>query len=317
MKLTRALLKYGFGLFVLAIVILLVPFGEVVSAARNLTLESIGVLLLVSVLLIYVSVLKWKLFLEAYGTSPNILWLFHLYLVGYFVNLLFPSFLGGDAYRSWSVGKRSSHHTAAAATVLERYTGFLAMLFLGACALFFVDNVPRPVVVSVLGFGAILFLGTVAALSSRTLRLLPGGWKVTKKLAQVQEAFHLARRNLPLLWKVVVLSFFFHVVAVMNVGVAAAAVGWHDFSWIELCTVVPLILLIGSIPLSPSGLGLQEGAYVYFLALLGASPAEALAVGLVLRAKIYFLACCGGVGFGVERLLQQRRPEGYLQGEKS
>ena len=64
-----------------------------------------------------------------------VLHLFNLYLVGYFVNLFMPSYLGGDLVRSWYAGKEIGQHEALAATILERYTGFVAMIVLAILAL--------------------------------------------------------------------------------------------------------------------------------------------------------------------------------------
>ena len=37
--------------------------------------------------------------------------------------------------------------------------------------------------------------------------------------------------------------------------------------------LVPLVLMVGVVPITPSSLGVQEGAFVFLLARIGASPA--------------------------------------------
>ena len=288
--------KYLFGIGLLIALAFLVPFDQLLEAFSSLSAEAVVLLLLISVLLIYVSVLKWKLLLEHYGDSPKLLWLYGLYLIGYFVNLLLPSFVGGDAYRSWLVGKRSEQHLAAAATALERYTGFVAMIFLSLGALFLLPEVPVQLIyfVSFVAFGFVVF--SLCVLSPHILSFIPSKSSFHRIFQKFQEALHIARKDGSLVFRVMVLSFMFHGVAVLNVAVAGAAVGWSEISLFGLCVVVPLILLVGAIPVSPNGLGLQEGAYLYFLPLVGATPAQALAIGLVLRAKSYVLALIGGGG---------------------
>ena len=85
----------------------------------------------------------------------------------------------------------------------------------------------------------------------------------------------------------------YHTVTVVNTLAAAAAVGWSQPPVAELFVVLPLILLVGALPLTPNGLGIQEGAFFFFLCAVGASPAQALGVALVLRAKSYVLALFG------------------------
>jgi len=96
------------------------------------------------------------------------------------------------------------------------------------------------------------------------------------------------------LMEALAVSLLFHSIPVVNTCAAAAAVGWYDVPVRELFVVLPIILLLGSLPITPSGLGIQEGAFVFFLTGLGASPAAALGVGVVLRAKSYLLALIGG-----------------------
>jgi uncharacterized membrane protein YbhN (UPF0104 family) len=94
-----------------------------------------------------------------------------------------------------------------------------------------------------------------------------------------------------------VLSITFHLLTVVNTVAVATAVGWASPPWGDLFVVVPLILLVGAVPISPHGLGLQEGAFVFFLHSVGATTGQALAIALVLRAKSYVLALVGALGW--------------------
>lgn len=294
----KRILQYLFGLLLLAVLLSLVEAEPLISALSEITLEVFIYLMLVSVLLIYISALKWQLFLRELGNAVHIVRLFNLYLVGYFVNMILPSFLGGDAVRSFYAGKKAGQHQALAATILERYTGFVAMILLGLLFSFWSQFVTTELALFLYGVAAALVLGTLIALSdtaSALLLRLPFGSVVVPHLMKVQEGFHLAGKNKALLLKALLLSLLFHMVTVVNVIVAAWAVGWNDPPAQALFVVLPFILLLSAIPLAPGGLGIQEGAYYYFLQLIGATPAEALGVGIVLRAKVFLLSLIGGV----------------------
>ena len=91
------------------------------------------------------------------------------------------------------------------------------------------------------------------------------------------------------------------------------AVGWEEIPWGDLFVVVPLILLIGAVPVSPQGLGIQEGAFVFFLSGVGASSGQAMAIALVLRAKSYLLAAVGGLlWFGLSRSVSDSSKADHL-----
>ncbi|RMG41381.1 MAG: UPF0104 family protein [Candidatus Dadabacteria bacterium] len=303
---TRGLSDLKIGKFIknLFAIVLLVALvytarpASLIDALKNLTFEAILYLLILSVVLIYVSALKWKLFLEEFGSSLPVLHLFNLYLVGYFVNLILPSYLGGDAVRSWYAGKKTDQHHALAATILERYTGFVAMIALGLIFMWFVEVANIKIKMAVILVAIFLVVVTWLSLNRKMLARLGRIKKletVIKHLSKIQEAFHLARANRQLLIKALLLSLVFHTLTVVNTAVAAYAVGWYDPPIYDLFVVLPLILLIGAIPLSPNGLGIQEGAFYFFLTGVGASPGQALAVAVVLRAKAYLLALMGGI----------------------
>ncbi|MFM1847581.1 MAG: hypothetical protein RL417_1055 [Pseudomonadota bacterium] len=275
-----------------------VNIHELLGALSRLTVPLAVYLLYISGVLIYLSALKWKLFLESFGRSVSLVRLNALYYIGYFVNLLLPSHLGGDAVRSWYLGKSIGQHEAFAATILERLLGLVAMLGLGLVSMWFVPAASWEVRGAIVAMAIGLAVAIGVILSRRCLELaqrLPRMERLVGHLHKVQGVLRAAASNRPVLLKALGLSLVFHSLTVVNTVAAAAAVGWYGVPYGELFVVLPIILLIGSLPITPSGLGLQEGAFLYFLTGLGATPAEALGVGVILRLKSYLLALVGGI----------------------
>ncbi len=273
-----------------------VDLSQLFAAFKGLTPSSISFLMLISFILLYISALKWSYFLKAFGSPVSVIRLFNLYLLGYFVNLIAPSYIGGDAARSYYIGKDVGQHKAFAATILERYTGLVAMLSLGVVFVWFVDLVTWPMKLAIFGAALGLAVATVFALSPKLLDLLsrvPLLSKSVPHLRKIQESLHLAKGDRFLLAKSLALSYLYHTFTVVNVLSAAYVVGWMDPPVRELFVALPLVLLISALPLTPNSLGIQEGAYYYFLSGLGAPGSTALAIGLILRAKQYVLAVLG------------------------
>ena len=296
----KTALKNILAVLILSVLLYMVNIAELWKALSELTLESILGLALLSVALIYVSALKWKMFLDFLGSQVSLARLFLLYLVGYFVNLLMPSYLGGDIVRSWYAGKKVGQHEALAATILERYTGVVAMVALAFACMWFVSLVTIQIKIAVVAVAIGLATITVLALAAgpmsaleRFKRLAP----VLNNIKKVQDGLKLARGNPSLLVKTLCLSLLYHSLTVINTVIAAQAVGWDSPPIGDLFVVLPIILLVGSIPATPNGLGIQEGAFYFFLHGLGASPAQALGVAVVLRAKSYILALVGGIAW--------------------
>jgi uncharacterized protein (TIRG00374 family) len=235
--------------------------------------------------------------LEARGARVSALKLFNLYLVGYFVNTLLPSFVGGDITRSYYLGRTIGQYEAFTATILERYTGIVAMVSLGFLCIWIAPNVTWEIqaAVTIITLGVAVL--TITALSPRLMALvsrLPYGSRIAGPLEKVQQGLRFAASRPGLMARAMALSYLYHTLTVVNTMAAAYAIGWTDVPASDLFTVLPLILLVGALPLTPSGLGTQEGAFFYFLQGLGATKEQALAVALVLRAKSYVLGVWGG-----------------------
>ena len=292
--------KYVVAIIAVGLVALFVDLSAVKSALQSVSLKDLMILLALSFLLVYVSVVKWQAFLERLGITAARPHLFRLYLVGYFVNLLMPSAVGGDVVRSVYVGKNVDKVRAVSATILERYTGLLAMVVMASVSVCFAPTVTRQIqvltVLVVLG----VIAGTVLVASGALewlLSRLRCPERVVARVARMHEALRWGLSDRSLLVKVGLLSFLFHILTVVNTVAVASAVGWTTAPWADLFVVVPLILLVGAVPISPQGLGLQEGAFVFFLHSVGASTGQALAIALVLRAKSYVLALFGAVAW--------------------
>jgi uncharacterized protein (TIRG00374 family) len=297
-RIAQQVFKSALALGILAILFFVVDLSALQTALSQLSISAFSYLMMISFVLVYISSVKWELFIESFGASVTCLRLFALYLLGYFINLLVPSYVGGDLTRSYYLGKDAGQHEALASTLLERYTGFVAMMILGVLSLLFVPELAWSIRLIVLGMAAGLVALTVLALWPRVLQFEPKiSWLAFffRHARKIQAALHLATKKKGLLLKTLGLSFVFHSFTVVNVLATAWVIGWKDAPILDMFAVLPIVLLIGALPITPAGLGIQEGAFFYFLQTLGATEAQALAVGLVLRAKIYVLALFGGL----------------------
>lgn len=275
-----------------------IDLGALYAAFSTISLRSIGYLAAISALLLSVSVMKWRTFLWGVGGDASFFFLMRLYLIGYFINFLLPSHVGGDAMRSYSLGKVVGQDHAATATVLERFTGLFAMTCLAFSFMWIGDLAPKEtrLVVAIL-FSAVLMLAVVifSERSSRFIHSIPFAKKQLSFVDRVHAGFLRVKERKRYIIVGLLFSFLFHALTILNTAVAGIAVGWEAPPLKDLFIVVPLILLVGGLPITPSGLGVQEGAFVYFLLKVGATKEQALALALVLRAKTYCLALLGSI----------------------
>lgn len=291
------------GIALLAALVYWADLTTIVRALYEISFWDLCILAILSVLLISVSVVKWRAFLRRLNIDASFWRLGRLYLVGYFINIFTPSFIGGDVVRSLYVGPGVDRAHAVSATFLERYTGIVAMLLMALSAVFVSDAVTSQIRMIVVLIVVSAVIGTAMVFSGMINRIAAKFRLPTKALDvidRVHEGLVWGLSDRPLLLRALGLSIVFHLLTVVNTAAVGAAVGWASIPWQGLLVVVPLILLVGAIPISPQGLGIQEGAFMFFLHSLGATSGQALAIALVLRAKSYLLALIGGLlWFGV------------------
>jgi uncharacterized protein (TIRG00374 family) len=286
------------GGIVITLLAYVADFRSLAEAFLRVSALDVLILSALSFALIGVSVVKWRAFLRRMSIEARFWRLFGLYLVGYFVNLLMPSYVGGDVVRSMYVGKGVDKSHAVSATMLERYTGMIAMVVMAFVSVWWAPSVTPELQLATIGLALGLVVMSVfarARWSSFILRTFRAPEKCVRLAEKIEGALAHGFSDRALLVKAFSLSFVFHVLTVVNTLAVAYAVGWESVAWRDLLVVVPMILLVGAIPIAPQGLGIQEGAFVFFLTRIGATPAEALAMALILRAKSYILALVGGL----------------------
>lgn len=308
-KLLGWFLRIAVAGFAVAVLLLRMDWRAVAAAGARLKLLPVVVFLFLSYPLIWTSCRKWRLFLRARGISVSLWPLIRLYVIGYFFNTFLPGNVGGDVVRSYSLGRSLNNQADAFGTVfLERLTGFIALIGLGVAAgLSQPELRRRPEFAVFLAGMTVLFVAMVAFLifaplqraAMRLLSLFPETG-VPKKLQRFLQVVFSFRDRDDVLWRAMGWSVAFHALTILNVQAACWAIG-ESPRLLDLAAAVPIVLLVASVPVSVAALGIQEGAYVFFLSRIGMSPAAAMAVALLLRAKTLLLALLGGLWFSARR----------------
>ncbi|NTW90013.1 MAG: flippase-like domain-containing protein [Candidatus Moranbacteria bacterium] len=208
------------------------------------------------------------------------------YLAGLFLNNFLPSFLGGDAYQSYILGKSEKRYPAAISTVMfTRFIGLWAtiVLFFIFGFLGFKKIFAQPLYAA---FGLGLFLFMIADIVLVYVYAHPRFKKFVEWLPKRIRYFFSevgGYANWPFLRENFILSAVF---AIVGVGLFNLMI---FFALGERVPIMPylatvfLISLISSLPISINNIGLKEWAYYTFFPLIGVRPEAALAVALLGR----------------------------------
>lgn len=312
-------IKLGIRFIVTTLLVILIVYTvdwrDSLRTISKISLTYIILLLLISFFMTGISCFKWQLFLRAKNVFVPLTQLFLLYHVGYFFNMFLPSQVGGDVARSFILGKQIGNKPESFGSVfLERFTGLLGLLVLAVLAFVFnIRFIHKPEIGIFLLFFVIVFVFTVFLLFTEwsqkllTAILQIGPLKkIENSVAKFLDAIYYFRNQPVVLSKAMLISFLFHVMTVINTLVVCMALGIHT-TFLDLATIVPIILLISCIPISFNAIGLFEWSFVYFFSILGITSSLALSIALVLRAKGLLGAIIGGIIFAILNKLPQKQ----------
>ena len=305
----------GTGLF-LFVLVRHVPLTDLSEQFDRLDPFYLVLSIILVPVMVCASCAKWVVIARSQSASVGFMRHLRHYVIGYYYSNLLPSNVGGDIVRALLLGRDIGSHSRAAVTVVvERVTGVICLLFLGAVSwVLRTDMAASPYVwVPALGaagllvFTLILWFArrwaqrTMAALFDAIKRLPYLGrqpWfnrlldAVTSFTDKILTASEQMSGQPLLVLQVAGLTVLFYSLAVLNVWLAYRTFG-GAVPWQDVATLLPVVLLISMMPVSLGSLGLAESAYVFYFALLGVAPELSLAMGLLLRLKMIAVGLVG------------------------
>ncbi len=245
---------------------------------------------------ILLGTVRWRLVLRAQGLNLSLGRAAEISLVAHFFNSFLLGSSGGDLMKAYYTA-RETHHlkTEAVVTVLaDRLIGLLSMLlFAGAMMLLNLDllfayrrlTALALLILALLGGGLVVgvlsFRGGLSRRWPRSrdwLRRLP-------KSVLLERALEAARRFAAVpgfFARTFLISTVLNVFCVAQYWALAQGLG-VTIPLRALFMLVPMIICVAALPITPSGLGVRENLYVWTLTIpaLGVSSTQALSLSLL------------------------------------
>jgi hypothetical protein len=245
-----------------------------------------------------VGALRWRVLLHEAGLDVSRLRAVRTFAGALVLNNVLPTSIGGDALRTWLVGKESGRLVrAATATIVDKLTALFCLYVVAWVALAFDREAVPSSVVHIFGWltiglvGALVVAVLAAAGVRPILRRLPE--RVRAMLRDTWVTLHTWGRSPRTIALVVALGLAYQVLAVLVLVMVGKTVGVElSFALAAVSTAVVLVAML--IPISIGGLGVREGGYVLLLGKAGIDAADATSLSL-LSAVAIVLACAGVV----------------------
>ncbi len=261
-----------------------------------------------------VSAYKWQQLLAIHGLRYRLSQLVRWYLVATFLNHFLPTSIGGDGYRvyrTWHNGRGKG--CAVVAILVERVTGFVALLFLGYAAAIATylrhgdDLAGTVALIGTIGLPLAL-VAILVSIRFRLLGVLTRSWHWPVRLTSLSALagdFSDHPRESAL---VGVISFVFHANKILVVWLLLYALG-AKASLLELTVAVLVVEVVGLLPISLGGVGVVEGSFIYVMGHSGISEEIGLATMLLMRVlMIPYSLVGGGLYFIVDRDAHDMEP---------
>lgn len=305
-RIISTLLKYAVSAGIIYILLVHIPYQEVIKLLKTADKGLIVVALLVSFFPYIVGTLRWKILLKQQGVLCGYKELFLIGLASLFFNLFFPSLIASDVFRTIAISAKGKDSKKIFSTVfMDRFSGLVGMGLLATMAYLFgrhtLDN--SVILVPLLVFVGIIAIVTMVVFSKRFFNLLMGilkkQWKITRKLHEVHDQLYFFKKEPRTFQLSVWYSLVIQLFAPLACYYLFRAFG-TDIDLITVYVILPIVLAISSIPITISGLGTREAAMVYFFLHAGVLDKEVpLAVSLFLFFFSVVAAVAGGIVYVV------------------
>lgn len=283
-----------------------------------------------------IGVVRWRMVLNVHGLGLPFSRAGEISLVAHFFNTFLLGTAGGDVMKAYYAARETHHKkTEAVVTVfVDRIVGLWSMLLFAALMILpnfrlfertglrhalahlftapangarelasIIWNEPYVFAAALLlaltvAGSAFMFLAFRGGVSKKWsgarawLRHLPKGEHIERSLDSCREF----GRQRGFLTRTVLLSMVLNFICVLQFWVLARGLDMK-VSLLALCLIVPTVICVAALPITPSGLGLRENAVVQLLAApsIGADATDALSLSLLAWAGSAFWGALGGV----------------------
>ena len=277
------------------------------SYVRNASPAWLAIALLLYLVMILLSVWRWRVLLDAQHLDVPAGRLLNSYLVATFFNNFLPSNIGGDVIRIRDTAGQAGSKTLATTVVLmDRGLGLLGLLAIAAAGSSIASHIGGrpPVLASMLWLAlaaglavsaaAVMLPGGVARLLS-PLRLIHQEW-VGERIGRLTGAL-MKFRNSPgalttclfgaIVVQAVLVAFYAAIVHSMGIPVSV----WH------LAVIVPISFVVQMAPVSLNGFGVREATFTFYFSRIGLPIESALVVSFMGAGLIILFSLSGAVAY--------------------
>ncbi|MBN2412331.1 flippase-like domain-containing protein [candidate division KSB1 bacterium] len=296
-KINNRVIKF-FSRMVLSGAILLYLLSKIDIEVARTTLGSLKykylLLALIPILIeLILKSYKWQMLLQVKYIKVPFFQIFKIYYISSFIGMFLPSSLAIDLLRTYSLSRYIKNtHDSVSTVFVDRLLGVLSLVFVVLIGILavktnFINNTVQLVITILVSlfilFSCIILSRYVIVFFEWVLKKCKFSHlkieKYTNLLHRIYQSIIDFKNNKIEVFKVFLISIFFQFNRVA-ISYAVALSFNLNISFKYWVIIVPLVTLATMLPLAIGGIGVREGAFVFFLSQLGVSISTAFLLSL-------------------------------------
>ena len=275
-----------------------VDLSAVGSRLQQANVVWIVLLLLVIAFQVVLAALRWRQIALRCGAPMPIATALRWTYISSFFNQTLPSTVGGDAARIWLLARAGAGwQVATYSVIVDRVVGLAVLLVIVIVCLPWLlslvnDPLGRASVIALIAAGTIATIAFLVIGRARWRWL--DRWWVTRHFAGAASAAVKVISDWNSAVAVLALSIAIHFLTIAAIWCAARSVAAPlDFG--SALLIVPLVVLVATVPISIAGWGVREGAMMAGFAYAGLLDADGLIVSVIYGAGMFAIGAAGGI----------------------
>jgi uncharacterized protein (TIRG00374 family) len=266
----------------------------------------LAALLLVHWVCQMVTAQRWRVLAQSMGMRGSYWTYLRMHFVGMFFSAGLPSLVGGDAFKAYMASRQPGGSLPAgiASVLQDRAAGLMILLAYGTVAVLFCPlswrGIPLVFLYLACWAGGVVVLLVIWKGERLTRRWVdPNASSIFRRVLDRAAAFH---QNLAVIHlsasgalQVILLSLANSSLVILIIWQVCIAFG-YGVNPAGIAALVPITDILMMVPITVSGVGVREWAYLQVLPLLGIPPGTALAAALTASALL-ILRNLGGAVF--------------------
>lgn len=281
------IVKVIISLFLFFYLISKIGIKTVVDTLRLLDISAFIAAIAIYIASIYLSTLRWRLFLSHKLHTKK---LFSLYMIGSFFNTYMPGIVGGDAVKAYYLNNEIKNElpktglsNSSESPILESVTSIFIDRYIGFFTLLCICLFAFPFGSKYLKETSVNWIIPTVFLSFIIGSFIVFKFRIGERIAFLSNFYSYFRRYMKkkdVLIKAFIYSVIIQISGIFSVFLLSKGIS-ANIPFNFLLIFIPIIILISFLPVSLSGIGLREGAFVLFFQLIGIPPHQSMSLSIL------------------------------------